>query len=107
MVKLERIEFKELKEPRLFMGTLALHRHGNFTCKTPCVCYIYGEQEQYYVGFWAYDYPNFYDILFPKTSTKELNPEEDLVYKEANPKVWKKIQEKYQIILSNQKVYES
>lgn len=71
-----RISFIELKDPKIMIARTATHRLcQNFSQERPCGCYIYGEQDHFYVGCWIENllpYIFVYDILFPKESTTEM-----------------------------------
>ncbi len=90
-----RIEFTELNEPKIMYATLAFHRYGDLTSKSTQICYIYGQQELYYIGCWIREYPNFHDVHFPKSSTWEMNVEEQTKFKRDNPITWETLRKKH------------
>lgn len=74
-----RIEFDEFKKHQYMMATLANHRYGILSSKEPSLCYIYGETEDSFVGCWVFLHTDWYDILFPKKSTRDLTKAEEIL----------------------------
>lgn len=65
------------------MAIVARHRlASNLNSLAPDICFIYGEDGDSWVGRWILNYTNIYDVLFPKTSTRQLTPYEIDKYKD-------------------------
>jgi hypothetical protein len=60
---------------KYMIGTIALHLLGYISRDKGDLCRIYGETDQYFVGTWVTGF-GFFDVLFPKETTRELTPEE-------------------------------
>ncbi len=90
-----RIKFEELSEPKIMVATFAFHRYGNLSSEKPRTCYVYGEQDKYFVGCWIGYFPNFHDILFPKTHTQEISREKQREYVRENPITWEDLQRRH------------
>ena len=62
------------------MATKAIHKLGDLSRKKENICIITDEDNDNYIGMWVTGY-GFFDIKFPKSSTRELTPEEIEKYK--------------------------
>lgn len=62
-------------KPKYMMATTALHTMGDISSKTPDLCVISSEDQDNYIGMWVFGY-GFFNVKFPKSSTRELTPEE-------------------------------
>lgn len=84
----EGIQFDEnnpikLKEPEVTDGTVnkymmateAYLKSGNISRDEPDLCYIYGEDENNFIGKWIEGF-GFFDVKFPKKTTRPLTEEE-------------------------------
>jgi hypothetical protein len=60
---------------KYMMGTKAIHLLGDISRETADLCRVYGETSEYYVGTWVTGF-GFFNVLFPKNTTRELTPEE-------------------------------
>jgi len=67
------------KDIGYMMATTAFHLTGELSKEEPSLCHIYGETRDdeygYYVGMWELGY-GYFDVLFPKESTRPLTDEE-------------------------------
>lgn len=54
------------------MATKAYHKMGNVSSGTADICFIYSEiDDEFYVGNWVFGF-GYFDVLFPKATTREL-----------------------------------
>lgn len=60
---------------KYMMATKAIHKLGDISNDSPDLCYIYGEDEQNYIGNWITGF-GFINVKFPKETTRDLTPEE-------------------------------
>lgn len=60
---------------KYMMATEAYHQLGDISSDSPDLCYYYNETPDYYVGAWVFGF-GFFDVLFPKSTTRELTEEE-------------------------------
>ena len=66
-------------EPRYMMATTAIHQLGDISADTPDICRVYGEDDENYIGAWVTGF-GFFDVKFPKTTTRPLTEEERAKY---------------------------
>lgn len=64
-----------MSRSRYMMATTATHKLGDISSDEPDLCSIYDEDENDYIGAWVTGY-GFFDVHFPKATTRELTPEE-------------------------------
>lgn len=57
------------------MATKAYHQLGDISSDEYDLCCVYNETPDYYVGQWVFGY-GFFDVLFPKNTTRPLTEEE-------------------------------
>lgn len=57
------------------MATKAFHLRGNISSDKPDLCFIYNETPDFYIGSWVTGF-GFFDVLFPKESTRALTDAE-------------------------------
>ena len=57
------------------MATKAIHKIGDLSRKEEDICIITDEDGDNYIGMWMTGY-GFFDVKFPKLSTRKLTPEE-------------------------------
>ena len=60
---------------KCMMATTAVHKLGDISNDSPDLCHIYNETETDYIGMWITGF-GFFDVKFPKETTRELTPEE-------------------------------
>ncbi len=72
--------------PRYMMATTALHTLGDISSDTPDLCMIHSEDTDNYIGNWVFGL-GFINVKFPKTSTRDLTPEEVQTYEGARVKI--------------------
>lgn len=65
---------KKIK-PKYMIATKAFHQLGNISSNIPDLCVVNGEDDENYYGFWVTGF-GFYDVRFPKETTKNLTEEE-------------------------------
>lgn len=65
------------------MATKAYHQLGEISSDTPDICFIYSETKNHYVGNWVFGF-GFFDVLFPKETTKEMTQEDIKKYDGKN-----------------------
>ena len=58
-----------------YMGTKAYHQLGEISSDEPDLLFSERETENFYVGAWITGF-GFFNVLFPKETTKRLTPEE-------------------------------
>ena len=66
---------KDHPESFSMMATKAYHKLGDISSDEPDLCVVYSETENYYVGQWVTGY-GFFNVHFPKNSTRELTESE-------------------------------
>ena len=57
------------------MATKAYHKLGDISSEKPDLCTVYSETENYYIGQWVTGL-GFFNVHFPKDSTRELTESE-------------------------------
>lgn len=57
------------------MATTAIHMLGDISRETPDLCIVAEEDDDNYYGNWVTGF-GYIDVKFPKSTTKELTPEE-------------------------------
>lgn len=67
-------ERKEIPR-RYMMATTAIHMLGDISSCTPDLCEVYAEEGDDYIGRWITGF-GFTGVKFPKSTTRELTPEE-------------------------------
>lgn len=60
---------------KYMMATKATHKLGDISSEKEDICRINSETEKDYIGSWVTGY-GFYDVRFPKETTRELTPDE-------------------------------
>lgn len=76
--KLELTKSKKV-EPFYMMGTTAYHQLGNLSRDGENLFRVVEETNDYYVGSWLEGY-GFFNVLFPKTTSRSLTEEEIETY---------------------------
>lgn len=66
-------------EKRYMMATKAIHQLGDISRDDPDICRVYDETETDYIGAWVSGF-GFFNVHFPKETTRKLNPEEIVNY---------------------------
>jgi hypothetical protein len=66
---------KKYEYPRYMMATKAMHMLGDISRETPDLCFIEKEEGENYVGSWVEGH-GFFNVKFPKETTRELTEEE-------------------------------
>ena len=61
--------------PRYMLATKAMHKLGDISSDVPNLCYVYGEDSDNFIGNWVVGF-GFFDVKFPKSTTRELTEEE-------------------------------
>ncbi len=61
--------------PHYMMATKAEHRLGDLSEDEPTLCFVDGEEGDYYTGSWVEGF-GFFNVKFPKATTRELTEEE-------------------------------
>lgn len=69
------MEHKKHIFSKYMMATTALHLLGDISSSEPDLCHVYNEDEENYYGMWVTGY-GFFDVKFPKETTRELTEEE-------------------------------
>jgi hypothetical protein len=64
-----------MSKNRYMMATKAMHKLGDISSDEPDLCSIYDEDENDYIGAWVTGL-GFFNVHFPKATTRELTPEE-------------------------------
>jgi hypothetical protein len=72
--KIEISKAEEIK-PKYLMGTKAFHQLGDLSRPDYDLFSATGETENYWVGMWTFGY-GFFNVLFPKETSRELTQEE-------------------------------
>lgn len=57
------------------MATTAIHKLGDISSEEPDLCRVYDQDEENYYGMWVTGL-GFFDVRFPKATTRELTEEE-------------------------------
>ena len=65
------------------MATKAFHLMGNLSRDEFDLCFIYSETNDFFVGSWVCGF-GFFDVLFPKETTRELTADEIEKYNGQN-----------------------
>lgn len=65
----------EIIEPKYMMGTDAYHQLGPISRNEYNLCSVSKQTDDYYIGSWVTGF-GFFDILFPKSTTRLLTEEE-------------------------------
>lgn len=74
--KAEVAKRRELPIPKYMMGTKAYHQLGDISNEpNPDLFQAYAETDDYWVGAWVFGF-GFINVLFPKSTSRELTPEE-------------------------------
>ena len=68
------------------MATTAIHQLGDISSEEPDICVIYDEDDKNWIGNWVYGF-GFFNIRFPKATTRELTSEEIEYYQEASVQI--------------------
>lgn len=63
------------KMEKYMMATKATHKLGEISSNEPDLCIIYKEDDENYIGNWVTGF-GFVNVCFPKSTTRELTPEE-------------------------------
>lgn len=66
---------RKFKKPFYMMGTQAFIRFGSLSRNTPNLCLINKEDEDNFIGRWVFR-SFFFNVRFPKNTTRELTDEE-------------------------------
>lgn len=69
------IKIKKENDSKYMMATKAIHKMGDISRDEPDLCHIYRETETDYIGSWVTGF-GFFDVKFPKETTRELTQEE-------------------------------
>lgn len=67
--------FRKKTIDKYMMATTAMHQLGDISSNEPDLCHIYDEDKENYYGTWVTGY-GFFDVKFPKKTTKELTEAE-------------------------------
>lgn len=65
----------ERKFKKYMMATKAIHNLGDISSSEPDLCFVYNESDTNYYGLWVSGF-GFFDVVFPKSTTRELTPNE-------------------------------
>lgn len=60
---------------KYMMATKAQHKLGDLSRDNESLCYIQGETDTHYIGYWVNSF-GFINVEFPKDTTRELTQEE-------------------------------
>jgi len=60
---------------KYMMATKAIHKLGDISSDTPDLCQISSEDKENYIGMWV-EGLGFFNVKFPKGTTRELTDEE-------------------------------
>ena len=60
---------------KYMMATKATHKLGDISRDGEDLCFIYSEDNENYIGNWVTGF-GFFDVKFPKKTTRSLTPEE-------------------------------
>ncbi len=69
------MEHKPRTISKYMMATTAIHKLGDISSDEPDLCHIYHEDDENYYGMWVTGM-GFFDVKFPKETTRELTVEE-------------------------------
>jgi hypothetical protein len=72
---MDAIDNKTPIKSRYMMATTAYHQLNNLSRKTPDLCHISAETDEYYIGMWKFGI-GFFNVLFPKNTTRPLTEDE-------------------------------
>jgi hypothetical protein len=64
-----------MTQRRYMMATTAIHKLGDISRDEPDLCSIYDEDDTTFIGMWVTGF-GFFDVRFPKETTRELTPDE-------------------------------
>lgn len=70
---------EEAMFPKYMMATKAIHQLGDISSKEPDICVIHKEDADNYIGNWVFGL-GFINVKFPKSSTRDLTPDEVTEY---------------------------
>lgn len=73
--KIEVSKMIKFPTPKYFMGTKAFHQLGDISRDNFDLFLAIGETENYWIGNWVTGF-GFIDVLFPKETSRNLNPAE-------------------------------
>ena len=68
-----------MADSKFMMATTAIHKLGDISRDEPDLCRIYGEDGDDWIGAWITGF-GLFDVRFPKSTTKELTPEDQEKY---------------------------
>jgi len=63
------------KVNKYMMATKAIHKLGDISSEVEDLCHICEVGSEYYIGSWVTGL-GFFNVMFPKETTRELTPEE-------------------------------
>lgn len=61
------------------MATEAIHKLGDISRDAVDLCHVYAEDGSDWIGEWVFGF-GFFDVRFPKATTRDLTPEEIETY---------------------------
>jgi hypothetical protein len=61
---------------KLILATKAEHKLGDISRDQPYLAWATSEDDENYIGFWDYRVVGFLDVKFPKSTSREITPEE-------------------------------
>ena len=76
-------EGRKLNKGRYLMATRAIHKLGDISSDEPDICHVYAETDDDWIGSWVTGL-GFFNIHFPKETTRALNDEELARYKKQH-----------------------
>jgi hypothetical protein len=68
--------------PKYMMATIAKHKVGDLSRREPSLCCIHGEEGENFIGQWVEGF-GFFNVQFPKATTRELTGEEKIRFRDA------------------------
>ncbi len=68
---------------KFMMATIATHKMGDLSRIEPDLCLVGSETETDYIGIWVTGF-GFFNVKFPKSTTKELTEQEREHYREKD-----------------------
>jgi hypothetical protein len=68
-------DYREYPTGKYRMATQAAHITGDLGRENPALCIVHGETADHYVGSFIFGF-GFYNVKFPKATTRKLTPEE-------------------------------
>lgn len=71
---------------RYMMATKAQHKMGDLSRDKPNLCHVYAEDDQNWIGSWVTGF-GFFDVHFPKDTTRDLTPDEIEKYNKTHVQV--------------------